>query len=450
MMIKKSKINIFLISCILSFIKTFDKNDEFIRNSSGNEESHINYSHTSNDNLYFIFSHISNGFTSPSYLNNNSYDIHGIEWGEPDILTIDGKKDLYLNGLKEHKRYQNFLNFQNLDEIRIYSVNSTKAISSAECKLFGLYNISNNDSEEFFKEIQKIDKSLIPDIMLTEKKKTKKYFHLFEYIKDEPILKYLYDCPIMKNKININNIKRNFQLDNIKNSIFSEISKESISFINFSLNGTKKYEKIQIFCDAYISLSYSSRHYDFIYKNYKNSKVIEDYCNNYFALSNYYNKFGGHADKNSIIIMSNTMLNLIEMMENKIINKENDKIKMIILSGLSETISAMQSFLKIGFNNEYEWIPFNFNILFELRKYGNDYYVEMYYNDLLKMNITFETFKERIKKISLNEREVNTNCYIISPYNSDLSIFIIFFTTIIVASTFFLRFYLLNKFTINI
>ena len=189
MMIKKSKIYLFLISCILPFIKTFDKNEEFNPNSSDNDQSHINYSHTSNDNLYFVFSHISNGFTSPSYLNNNSYDIHGIEWGEPDILTMEGKKDLYLNGLKEHKRYQNYLNFQNLDEIRIYSVNSTKAISSAENKLFGLYNITSIDSEEFFKGIEKIDKSLIPEIMLTEKKETKKFFHLFEYIKDEPILK---------------------------------------------------------------------------------------------------------------------------------------------------------------------------------------------------------------------------------------------------------------------
>ena len=441
-MFKNLNIYLFLISSFFAYIISLDKNNSFNPIPPENGIIHQNYSHNSNDNLYFIFSHFSNGFTSPSFLKDDGLDILGGEWMNPDELTNEGKKDLYYKGKYDLIRYQNFLNLHNFDEIKIFSVNSTKAKLSAESKLCGLFNISIDSFEKIIHGKETISKNLIPEIILTEKKEEKKIFGIFQKIKDEPILKYLFDCPVMKNKIKINKLEKSTQMKYLKNSFYSEFSKDSELFFNFTFD-INSYKGIYSFCDAYISNLYKPYNFEVLYKFYKKNKIIEKYCYNIFALSDYYIKFDGHAKKNPIIIMSETMLNLVDIMERKILNQDNEKIKMIMLSGLVESISAMQTFLKIGFNTEYEWAPFNSDILFELRKYGNDFYIEIYYNDLLQMNITFEVFKEIIKKISYNEREINMSCYIISPYNSDLFIFIIAFSIIIISATLILKFYIL-------
>ena len=47
----------------------------------------------------------------------------------------------------------------------------------------------------------------------------------------------------------------------------------------------------------------------------------------------------------------------------------------------------------------------------ELRKYGRIYYVEIYYNDKLKMNITLKEFEQQINKNIMSENEINNLCY---------------------------------------
>ena len=46
----------------------------------------------------------------------------------------------------------------------------------------------------------------------------------------------------------------------------------------------------------------------------------------------------------------------------------------------------------------------------ELRKYGKKYYVEIYYNDRLKMNITLPEFEKQIKKNIFSESKINSLC----------------------------------------
>ena len=71
----------------------------------------------------------------------------------------------------------------------------------------------------------------------------------------------------------------------------------------------------------------------------------------------------------------------------------------------------MQIFLNINFDIGKEWVPFASNQIFELRKYGNIFYVEVYYNNRLKMNITFEQFEKVINNNIFNEDEINKKCY---------------------------------------
>ena len=114
--------------------------------------------------------------------------------------------------------------------------------------------------------------------------------------------------------------------------------------------------------------------------------------------------------------MSRTFQEIIDIMKDRI-NKGNQKYlnytspKYLLYSGHDDTLSQMQMFLKKCFNIEYEWIPFASTQLYELRKYGNIFYVEIYYNDRLKLNITFKEFVNIIDKNIMREKEIYNKCY---------------------------------------
>ena len=109
----------------------------------------------------------------------------------------------------------------------------------------------------------------------------------------------------------------------------------------------------------------------------------------------------------------------------------NDYPKFLLYSAHDDTLTQMQIFLNINFNIGKEWVPFASNQIFELRKYGNIFYVEVYYNNKLKMNITFEQFEEIINKNIFMEDEINKMCYGLRNYDSFPIILVLFCILII-------------------
>ena len=72
----------------------------------------------------------------------------------------------------------------------------------------------------------------------------------------------------MKNKIKINKLEKSTQMKYLKNSFYSEFSKDSELFFNFTFD-INSYKGIYSFCDAYIStiflngfIYFISRFYD--------------------------------------------------------------------------------------------------------------------------------------------------------------------------------------------
>ena len=60
------------------------------------------------------------------------------------MLSPKGKRQSFLNGVKLRERYSNFLKEEYIeDEIKAYSTDSYRAISSLECYLNGLYDNTN-------------------------------------------------------------------------------------------------------------------------------------------------------------------------------------------------------------------------------------------------------------------------------------------------------------------
>ena len=103
--------------------------------------------------------------------------------------------------------------------------------------------------------------------------------------------------------------------------------------------------------------------------------------------------------------------------------------KFLLYSGHDDTLTQMQIFLNKHFNINKEWVPYASNQIFELRKYGNIFHIEVYYNDRLKMNITYEEFKKGIELNVMSDKEIYNICY---KFEKDLKIYLIIIFLIII------------------
>ena len=90
------------------------------------------------------------------------------------------------------------------------------------------------------------------------------------------------------------------------------------------------------------------------------------------------------------------------------------KLKMIMIGGHDSSVDILMNFLS-GLNivKRTEYPHYAFNILFELRKYNNQYYIEIYYNDNLKYNRTMDEFKSILDKSKYSD--INNYCKAFHP-----------------------------------
>jgi hypothetical protein len=74
--------------------------------------------------------------------------------------------------------------------------------------------------------------------------------------------------------------------------------------------------------------------------------------------------------------------------------KGRSKIRMMIIGGHDVTLAPLMDFLsRLKIIPRTHYPHFACNIVIELRKYGQDFYLEIFYNDILKYNNTLEKFK---------------------------------------------------------
>jgi len=209
----------------------------------------------------------------------------------------------------------------------------------------------------------------------------------------------------------MNKIRNNFN-----SKYFNILEKE------YLLNDTDSHKGMYNFCDAFITNYFDEDNNKLkLMKLERKNHIfnlthILNICYDYYK--DYFFKIEGekYAKINGILSMSKTLQKIINIMKNRIDNGNPKYIsyespKFLLYSGHDDTLSQMQLFLKACFNIEYEWVPFASTQLFELRKYKDIFYVEIYYNDRLKLNITFEEFQDEIQKNIYSEKDINKKCY---------------------------------------
>jgi hypothetical protein len=145
-----------------------------------------------------------------------------------------------------------------------------------------------------------------------------------------------------------------------------------------------------MFCDTtlshYFEYSYGNETYNIISRCSKeNIQKFYDFC------VEYYNSFRGWNELGAYMFYM-LFQHIFQYMDNYINGRS--KIRMMMIGGHDVTVAPFMDFLS-GLNiiPRTHYPHYACNVVMELRKYGQDFYLEFYYNDVLKYNNTLEIFK---------------------------------------------------------
>ena len=384
--------------------------------------------------LLFVNAHFRHGARGSLYIDKQNRDLLGHEWEKRGILTSKGKRQVFLNGIKHRERYSNFLsNKYYEDEIKVYSTDSYRAISSLECYLNGLYH--NYDINE---NIIEKKETVYPPGNVTQKMEEKiiqlgnfaipKDNHIIpinifqkadhQFVLHEP--GKISDCQIIneireKNVINynINIIAKNFRekYGSRLNNFFN------INNITLNSDFNYSYNQLHLLCDTLYSDFTDKRNLSNLKKELNFDELIND-CHNILSiiLSDFVS-----GDKDTVIMsQSPVMKKLINWMDKRIEldkNGKGDKIsagspKYTVFSGHDSTIITFEMFMKYIFNIKWLFPSFSSSILFELHKNveKNIYEIKYLMNDETLLTINYEDFKRKVMEIIWDEEKIENFC----------------------------------------
>ena len=317
----------------------------------------VMYSHTNQENnLYFVFTTFRHGARKPlhgkDYFGNRNYSAGALtRYGAIQHLEI---------GRNYRKRYSNFVNISfDKNEFYIRSSDIGRTIVSTEKELEGFFN-------------KPIARSNI--VIARGGGYFMNLFHLDPKEQAE-MNKYVASC---KKR----NLGKNFG-DIYHREIFPNI-KKCDQMENIGDAG------LGMFCDSMIShyfeYSYGNETYNIISRCSKeNIQKFYDFCVEFYDSFRGWNELGAY-------MFYMLFQHIFQYMDNYINGRS--KIRMMMIGGHDVTVAPLMDFLS-GLNiiPRTHFPHYACNVVMELRKYGQDFYLEFYYNDILKYNNTLEKFK---------------------------------------------------------
>ena len=399
------------------------------------------------EKLIFVMTHYRHGARAPNTLDENFRDTLGEKWTTPGELTGVGERMHFLLGLRNRNRYiteKHFLS-EKFDphEMLIISSFYNRTLVSASSQLQGFYPESAELGE-----------------ILTETQKKNAYPQVDMNINgvDEE-LKKLGDCAL-PNKMTLTPIRmtnanerklRLFALDDCKDEV-AEIRKKNMetlpNLISFVEEFNNKYgEKINKFegksgqkydiqymdrfCDSFIADYTEDREMAEFSKTGIDFEELEEYCHEYSRMCFMYH-YSGDKDKliphlESSRLMEEFIYYMLlridadmngENIEEKY--KDYSKPKMLMISAHETTVSLNEMFLldALGLNETFFTFPkYAAQMAFEVtrsndgpKKSYNDYFINYYFNDDLKLRMPVQEFIEKIKPHIWSKEKIDDFC----------------------------------------
>ena len=420
--------------------------------------------HLINNELIFVYEHSRHGIRGSITLNQSLikngtfYDEYHSNWKGNGELTLKGKMQQYILGIRNRLRYPNLINYNNFssEELLIHATNTSRAQESAYNQLLGMF-------KPFFKLSEK-------EPLIEKTKESNRFYYPNNYIFWNKHSNSIYKKIINEAELSIkllesmnnNSESENFLTEGIFNleennkkyNLFLKLtpySDNATFFIIFNCKNNEKYVKYK-YEDKFIDIikenlekNYGNKLQSFFgYENkewlYNIKKVvfnIDNFISNYHSerdlkdfveitgidREDYYQKcmniynwwiYHLYCDKKTSILESEKMMkDLIEHMDNKINNAKN-KLKMVIDLGHDFTLAPMELFMHEAFGVKYSTTFFSSNVFFELNKEKNNnkdiYFVNYYIDDELLLNIDYELFKKKVIKKFWTEKEKDEFC----------------------------------------
>ena len=424
---------------------------------------HIYYIYTE---PIFVYEHVRHGARGPSseyrslFNNKTFYDEYSIHWDGDGELTLKGKMQHYILGIRNRYKYPNLFNYSNYiynpEEILIHTTDSRRVKESAYNQLLGMFNpgIKNIDNNStLITKISEDKKFYYPPNQDVWKFKTKKKYYqiineaelsikLIEEEKKTGSKLFLTEGKF--NLSEINEQKRTniiFNLYEKNRTFFKRTCLNHEKYINY--NQRKNYQKV---IKGMIEKKYGNKLQNFfeyqkkewLYSIHRSFSIIDHFISNYEEGKNLnfflnltkinkdefyktckkvydYWLFHIFCDKKSCVMeSSNLMEDLITYMDKKI-NDENYKMKMVLDFGHDVTVGPMQLFMYQAFNTDYTVCSFSCNIFFELHKKEYDdnkerYYVRYFVDDDLRLNIPYTEFKQNVLKNIWSTKQKDEFC----------------------------------------
>ena len=393
-----------------------------------------------NSKLLFVNVHFRHGARGSLFLDRKKgYDLLGMKWKKRGMLTPKGKRQVFLNGVKHREKYLHFLNEEYIeDEIKAFSTDSYRAISSLECYLNGIYynhdykeNILSdgitvyppgNVSEYMKSKTQELGINSIPKdnhiIPINIFQKSEHAFVLHEPGK-------ISDCQkISKIREKITSQNKYLEISENFRTKYEQKLKNFYNNNNISINFEFTQDKINLFCDCLYSDLTDSRNLSHLEKEGIKIEELNEFCNNILSLVQQEIVSG---DKD-VVMMSQTppVKKLLDWMDKRIeLDKkgESDQVKpgypkYTIWSGHDSSVSTTQMFMKNIFGTKWTFPYFSSTVIFELHKNekinnkDNDYIYEIryYVNDKLLLNINYLDFKNRISGNLWTQEKIDNFC----------------------------------------
>ena len=404
-----------------------------------------------NSEIVFVYEHCRHGARGPqprynrSLSHNNTiyYDDFNIPWNNLEgDLTLKGKIQHYILGIRNRHKYKNLINYKkyNPEELLVHSTKRNRIKKSFYFQLLGMFNPIINISQD--------DPILISSI-------SNKFYYPPNYNRWSNESNREFQNIINEAELSIKYIKK----ENNTNKFLEENNKYKFSLfpegrIFYVKNKCKNYNKYmeynyknkynelikENFEKKYDQTFYNFFKYDkkeYLYDIKNSSLLIDNYIVNYYEeidLSDFYNKTSIDKEefyKTSLIIYewwlyniaidetlcmiesSKLMADLIEYMDDKINNK--NKINMVIDFGHDRTIGSIEYFMHQIFGVDYTFCNFASNLFFELHRNknynnGDVYYIEYYIDEVLKLNISYELFKDKVVSRNWNQKKIDDFC----------------------------------------
>ena len=341
-----------------------------------------------NSKIIFVYQHSRHGARAPlskfnqtKKLNNTYFDEYNISWKEEGNLTLKGKMQHYILGIRNRYKYPNLINYTkfNPNELVVHVTKKIRTKISAYYQLLGMYNpiinISINDSllitnisNKYYyppnykiweKIITESDKNIINEAELSIK-------YLKEKIKSNKFDEYEINnyifFPYLKNRtFFVKNHCKNYKkyLEYKYKEKYKDLIKENLEekygdiFQTYFKYDKKEYlyniKNSTTLIDNYIVNIYEEKNLTNFLEKTKINK--EDFYNTSLFIYDWW--LYNIAVDNIIcrIESSKLMVDLIQYIENKIYKKNN--LKIVIDIGHDRTLGSIEFFMHQIFNVNY-------------------------------------------------------------------------------------------------